>query len=794
MSDRIIPSVDSGKRQLPPAFFNAIADFVSVFLLSLGLFTAFLSVTYWEIPGIACVWLVLLSLGLLFVLRLRWWVTPVLLGAGVLLAFLLYQMSGEKEQIMAWWTSWMDWAAHMAPFSEYFQETGGEALLHFLIAFGITAVLFLLVRRFFSFLVILALHIGVYFLLPQVQNTDLSGSLLLSIAGMIVLLPRLYSRYMRRRQSAAKDGGNKENPAIRRGRMQIIAIPLALVIIALSQLFIPGDTSVWKSRGLNLLADDVATLMGDPFAAAPGYKSNFNLNSFGYNQQSGRLGGPANLTDGVVLQVDAERAVLLRGTVYDQYTGDNWKVSRPDGDFRYHGIFMGQFRDTAFTGPPAYANRAEKELYDELTDPMHVSVKYQRHTLTTVFTAGIMEDYTIQDARLDEEVYFNLRGELYLHRKIPNQTELTLQGDIWRWWDAEFSDSFLLLENGALVLEDSQMESIAERYTSLPETLPQEVKELTAEITEAYETPYGKAHAIERWIAENCTYTLTPVVPPEDEDFVAHFLKTREGYCVYYATAMTVMARQAGIPARYVTGFGLESALDASGNVKESYAYNATGTTAHAWAELYFHGIGWVDFDPTRGSIGERPVWQETETEDEEPAATPVPTPVPTPTPLPDEVSGIESVETAEESPQGAILMGAIIAAVILLAFYAAYRILRGRKTRGYQLQRVKTIRKEPTEQFDYYFADVLKQLKLLQLDSYPGETLTVFSKRVDRRLAVEGCTFAELAQLQMRAQFRETPPSDGDVEKLGRYHEKLEELLTQRLGKLKYFFLRAIR
>lgn len=781
------------RRRIPPAFFTGFVDFVSILLLSLGLFTAFLSVTYWEIPSHVCIWLVLLSLTLLFLLRLRWWVTPVLLAAGIFVAFLLFQMSDEKEQHMAYWTSFLDWALRLAPYSEFFRETGGEALLHFLIAFGITVVLFLLVRRFFSLLLLTALHGAVYFLLLLYQNADFSSSLLLTVAGMMILLPRVYSRYMERKERKEK-GGDAERPHMERGRMQIIAIPIALVIIGLCQLLVPQDTGVWKSRSLNFIIDDIATLMGDPFAKTSSYTSNFSLRNYGYNQESGRLGGPANLRDSLVLQVDTERTVLLRGAVYDQYTGKNWKVSQPDGDFRYNGIFMEQFRDAAFMEAPAYSDGAAKELYETLTDPVSVRIKYQRSTLTTVFTVGTVRDCAIEDPQLNEEIYFNLRGELYLHRKLPSQTDLALEGDVWRWRDEDFYENFRELEKEALALDDENMETLAGRYTVLPEMLPAGVKELTEEITAQLETPFEKAHAIERWIAENCTYTLTPDMPPEEEDFVAHFLETREGYCVYYATAMTVMARQAGIPARYVTGFGLENAEGAFGNKKETYAYNATGTTAHAWAELYFHGIGWVDFDPTRGSTGESLVWQETEPDGEVAETMPSPSPVPTPVPVPEEALESGLAETGEEPRGGSLIAGAAIAAAILAALYGTYRILRRRKTQGYRLQRVRAIRENTTEQFDFYFADMLRQLKLLQMESWPGETLTAFSKRVDLRLEVGDFIFAEIAQVQMQAQFRETPPSGEDVEKISAGHGKLEALLTQRLGKLKYFFLRALR
>ena len=94
-------------------------------------------------------------------------------------------------------------------------------------------------------------------------------------------------------------------------------------------------------------------------------------------------------------------------------------------------------------------------------------------------------------------------------------------------------------------------------YRQLPADLPAMVRELAETITQADSTPYLKARSIETWLSENTTYTLTPGTPPDDVDFVAHFLQERQGYCVYYASAMTVLARCVGLPARYVTGFAI---------------------------------------------------------------------------------------------------------------------------------------------------------------------------------------------------------------------------------------------
>ena len=66
-----------------------------------------------------------------------------------------------------------------------------------------------------------------------------------------------------------------------------------------------------------------------------------------------------------------------------------------------------------------------------------------------------------------------------------------------------------------------------------------------------------------------------------------YFLETREGYCVYYASAMTVMARCAGVPSRFVSGFGMRQGENANW-------YYTSDATAHAWTEIYLQNIGWI--------------------------------------------------------------------------------------------------------------------------------------------------------------------------------------------------------
>jgi transglutaminase-like putative cysteine protease len=140
-------------------------------------------------------------------------------------------------------------------------------------------------------------------------------------------------------------------------------------------------------------------------------------------------------------------------------------------------------------------------------------------------------------------------------------------------------------------------------------------------------------------LSKNFRYTLKPEHDWETVDFVDGFLQAGEGYCVHFASAMVVLARTQGIPARYVEGFALKPLRENQGNNKR---WLADGTGAHAWAELYFEGIGWLTFDPTPNRENDKPP-QSTTT----PAVTSEATPSPsTDLPFPTPMSDVEAADT----------------------------------------------------------------------------------------------------------------------------------------------------
>jgi transglutaminase-like putative cysteine protease len=144
---------------------------------------------------------------------------------------------------------------------------------------------------------------------------------------------------------------------------------------------------------------------------------------------------------------------------------------------------------------------------------------------------------------------------------------------------------------------------IVERYLALPDSVPDRVLALARDLTATEPTPYDRALAIEGYL-RGFNYTLDLPSPPVDRDIADYFLfDLQEGYCDYYATAMAVLARAAGLPARLVTGY-------APGAFDEAEArYVVTEEHAHSWVEICFPveseaeqsgpGYSWIGFEPT---------------------------------------------------------------------------------------------------------------------------------------------------------------------------------------------------
>lgn len=420
---------------------------------------------------------------------------------------------------------------------------------------------------------------------------------------------------------------NQETPALRR------VLPLALVITLGAFLLSPADGVTIQP--LKDAADRLRTQILDRFMfTAP--RNVFTLASEGYYPQGqNQLGGTATPTDHPVMLVKTPRRTYLRGSVKNEYTGRMWVDTLAGRRYLWTSRQWQNKRTETFDMALPEGALGEDS---GLMASAQVSVQLLDSNASSLF---VPQRVRILNPGGELIPHFNTGSEIFVTRDLAAGDTYTVTAPLMAAGDAGLGTLIAACEKSA----DPHYAQIMQDYTALPAHLQTQLYDLAREICAGTESAYDRAFAIQNYLSRNFRYTLEVEPQPENIDFVSSFLlKTREGYCTYFASAMTVLCRMAGLPARYVEGYLAEP--DENG-----HAY-VTGLNAHAWTEVYFSGFGWLTFDATPAqSRASTPPEDQLPPEEQKPEEQPTSEPEQsTPTPEPQDAPP-EPVPTPEDQP-----------------------------------------------------------------------------------------------------------------------------------------------
>lgn len=301
-----------------------------------------------------------------------------------------------------------------------------------------------------------------------------------------------------------------------------------------------------------------STLRGNPVASI--------VEPFG---SSLALGGPREVEDVVLMDIAAPRGgrYYWRGAVYSYYRDDRWQAMEEEQIMLIPG-----------RQPPGMT-------HDALRRPVvQIVTNYVagRRLLVGASRPVAMD----QEAR----AYVNLAKDAPLELiRIFSVSSLEADDQYIVTSQVSEADAASLRQAGT-----EYPDWLRQRYLQLPASLSDRVRLLAEEITAGAENPYDKATALEQYLRRTITYDLTPPARPAGQGYVDFLLfDSQRDYCNGYATAMAVLARSVGIPARLAVGYA-EGEYDAERGV-----FRVRERNAHSWPEIYFPGYGWIEFEPT---------------------------------------------------------------------------------------------------------------------------------------------------------------------------------------------------
>ena len=361
------------------------------------------------------------------------------------------------------------------------------------------------------------------------------------------------------------------------GRAAFRAMPAVLLSLALALLLALGPLSSYESPVLRERSVQVFEGLRDRLFYSEA-RMPFTLASLGWQPLgAGRPGGSAFPSDVPVLEVRASTSLLLRGAVHSEYDGHAFSDPVPGSRYLLTDPRYRRLRDALFDRDlPKGALRAA------LPPGKNVSVRVLYDAAGTLFVTGRFDGIAGSGLVL----YHSGTGEIFATRNLRTGDTYTFSGIPLSGRDPAVQALAAAAERQAGDTPDLSA------FLALPTAVEPAVFLLAEAAAGDAESAAEKAENLASWLSSSYPYSLQQNTPPADRDFVSWFLLSeRRGYCTSFAAALVVLARCAGLPARYCEGFSARPGPDGVALL--------TGWDAHAWAEIYLPGLGWTPYDAT---------------------------------------------------------------------------------------------------------------------------------------------------------------------------------------------------
>lgn len=377
------------------------------------------------------------------------------------------------------------------------------------------------------------------------------------------------------------------------------------------------------------------------------------------------------------------------------------------------------------------------------------------------------------------------------------------------------------------LIQEQYRDFVYENYLSIPDTSAmQEIRENFVDLLDTDDVESDPAYklnilyALRGMIADNAEYSLSPGKTPKNRDFINYFLlENNKGYCTHYATSGVILARMAGIPARYATGYVLvgNDFNDSNLNADGTYTIKVKDNRRHAWAEIYIDGYGWVPFEFTEGytaySIDTTPTTttttsttttatistetSETEQSSETSQQNTNTNKITTTTPV---TTTTESTDSSGNKP-GNNKINPVLLNVVINLFYAVITVIAVilifiiRQKVVATLRRRKFSVNSPTQLAKniYSYGEKLLKYKNIEVKGVPYKKLAEFVEASYGGIYFESGEFDKFMDISLSAAFSGNHPEIENVRNNRTFIESFAEKIYSNSGRLEKIYLKYI-
>ncbi len=303
-----------------------------------------------------------------------------------------------------------------------------------------------------------------------------------------------------------------------------------------------------------------------------GFGQNLRMSGFSDKVNLGAIGS-IKRDPSIVMRVELPRSPLhdasplyIRGVSFDQYDGKVWTNQ------------LSYRRSLIEESPGSFTFRGKRTVSrSQLGEAMQQKILLEPLDTPVLFAAPFIESVT----GVFPSLFFDATGAVYLPFPSSSRIEYTV-----------VSRATMLVPADLGSEPGPYPEWVVRQYLQLP-LQSDRITALAGEVTQKHYRPYEKATAIQAYLTRHYRYSLDAPLAEQRQPLEEFLFARKTGYCEHYATAMVIMLRTVGVPARLVTGF-MATEWNEYGNY-----YVVRQQDAHAWVEVYLPHSGWIKMDPT---------------------------------------------------------------------------------------------------------------------------------------------------------------------------------------------------
>ncbi len=700
----------------------------------------------------------------------KWWIPIIYFGILVPVFFLAIVLSGDIHTFIESFVGFIKWWVSGLTYDSKWYSKQGFYLMHTFMNVGIGVLYFAIIRIFKRSLIVVATVFGFIVVNYSYGHTGYNElAIPFLIAGVFPLV-------------AGEKFQNLKLPDFKNlfgiwGKKWLLVLISTLITVAISfGAFSIANKGQTRNRFCSDIVADIQTVSNVYLREQK--KLDISLFDIGLVMNSTYVGGNLyNIKPKPLAATTLKESALVKITSFDTYDGVMWD-SDFEKSYRINGFW--DYEQNSYLAGDAVSN-------DDFVRNVTKAATVSRTTITLLensFFVPVLGQVIgfNEETKTTNPVLFNKSGSIFSYYGFEKGYKYAIDSIVY-----ESDKKALITQLKKLSIESGFTEDplydvdcdFYKSYTQLPKDLPKNLSQIFGKLKLKGMSEYEKAYTIAEYFSykNGYVYDREPNNFKRGDDIIERLLATKKGHCVYYSTAMVIMARMAGIPSRFVAGY--KTIKNPTGKLQIIDA-----SSPYAWVECYIPNIGWVSFDPApdyevnANNVNknlitmQQTVVEDVDEDDEEVR----------------KVAGTNLKWNSSFDYSGLVILGFVLLVIIGFIFNAII------SQKFYTLDSVRKRFSSTKMQTEYFYCDILRQFSWLGYRLKKGETLREVTARVCEGLSIDYALAVNLAiNTVEELHYGNIEPSQDAVLGMFEARTRLENVLKDRNNKVAYVIKRRI-